>query len=158
MSVKKFHVGDKVRVRSNLVSDGTYDEVYVNKRMTRYCDRVLTITSVKKDCYEVKENDWDWNDEMLEPVEKTLSNLVSGDKVVQADAIRKILAAVDGCYLLSYAGDYTVAATWYTVDELEDIGYQVFTQNSADTTIEIDGHKYNKSEVEKAIKGLESIE
>ena len=48
MSVKKFHVGDKVRVRSNLVACGTYDEVYVNKRMTKYCDEVLTVISVKK--------------------------------------------------------------------------------------------------------------
>lgn len=95
---------------------------------------------------------------MLEPAEKTLSNLVSGDMIFQADAIRKILAAVDGCYLLSYANDYTVAATWYTVDELEDIGFQVFTPDNADAAIEINGKKYKKADVEQAIKDLETVD
>lgn len=160
MSVTRFKVGDKVKVRKDLEVDCAYGEYLFTSSMERLVDEVSVITGIHNDgdAYLLNHRDEGWTDEMLELAEKTLSNLVSGDMIFHVDAIRKILAVVDGCYLLSCANNYTMAATWYTVEELENIGFQVSTPDSADTTIEINGHKYNKSEVEKAIKGLESIE
>ena len=160
MSVTRFKVGDKVKVRKDLEIDRAYGKYLFTSSMQDLVGKVNTITGIHNDAdaYLLNHHDEGWTDEMLEPAEKTLSNLVSGDMVFHVDAIRKILAAVDGCYLLSYANNHTMAATWYTVDELEDIGFQVPTPDSADTTIETNGHKYNKSEVEKAVKGLEPIE
>ena len=160
MSATRFKVGDKVKVRKDLEVDRAYGEYLFTSSMQDLVGKANTVTGIHNDAdaYLLNHRDEGWTDEMLEPAEKTLSNLVSGDMVFHVDAIRKILAAVDGCYLLSYANNHTMAATWYTVDELEYIGFQVFTPDSVDTTIEIGGKKYNKSEVEKAIKGLEPIE
>lgn len=157
MSVKNFKVGDKVKVRKGLVAETVYDGVYVNKRMTKYCDRILTVKSVNKGCYTVEDNDWDWSDEMFEPAEKTLYNLEKGDVVLLNNGIsRKVLAAIDNCYLLSHSIDFTSAGVWYTVDDLKH--YECTVQQPEIETIEINDKKYNKSEVEKAIRDLEPID
>ena len=160
MSVSKFKVGDKVKVRKGLEIDRTYGGYLFTSSMERLVNEVNVITGIHNDsdAYLLGHRDEGWTDEMLEPAEKTLRSLVSGDMIFHDDAIRKILAAVDGCYLLSHANDHTIAANWYTVNELEDIGFQVFTPDSADTTIEIDGKNYRKADVEKAIKDLEVVE
>ena len=95
---------------------------------------------------------------MLEPVEKTLDDLCAGDFIKSGSGIRKILAAVDGCYLLSYIGEYTATGAWCTVDELKEAGYSFIELDTPEPTIEIGGKKYKKAEVEKVIKDLEPIE
>ncbi|QHU90428.1 hypothetical protein GWK74_02760 [Candidatus Saccharibacteria bacterium oral taxon 488] len=95
---------------------------------------------------------------MLGPAEKTLDNLCAGDDISKGFGVRKVLAAVDDCYLLSPANKYTVASNWYTAAELKEMGYQVLSPGHSITPIEINGKKYDRSEVEKAIKDLEPIE
>ena len=41
---------------------------------------------------------------------------------------------------------------------MKKLDYQVFDPNSPKATIEINGKKYDKAEVEEAIKDLETIE
>nr|DAW32288.1 MAG TPA: hypothetical protein [Caudoviricetes sp.] len=158
MSVVKFKVGDKVRVRRDLRGGVYYDDIYVHEKMTKLGGTMLTVSEIQTDTYEVEENAWDWNDQMLEPAEKTLDTLRAGDLVCSGDETRKILAAVDGCYLLSYVNDYAAAANWYTVAELKDMEYHPADSDTQRETIEINGKKYNKSEVEKVIEDLEPIE
>ena len=165
MSVNKFKIGDKVKVRKGLVADEYYGGVCCDSSMAKMDGKVLTIDYVERGYYyEVKEHTFCWSDEMLEPVsiKKTLKNMEKGDVVVNKpdyDYPRTVLLAIDGCYLLSAVARPTVASCWRTAEELRVSGCTV--QQPTPTkieTIEIDGKKYKKSDVEEAIRDLEPIE
>ena len=159
MSANKFKVGDKVKVRKGLVADKYYDDVSCDSSMAKMGGRVLTINCVKSSHYEVEENTFYWTDEMLEPAEKTLDNLCVGDFVGCRDhLVRKVLIVLGGCYLLSYAGDHDAAGDWYTATQLDEFGCYPIQPDASEPTIEIDGKKYKKADVEKAIKDLEPID
>lgn len=162
MSANKFKVGDKVRVCKGLVVNGYYNSVRCTNSMAGMGGRVLTIDHVRSSSYGVKENIFCWSDRMLEPAEKTLDNLRVGDFITShteaADITVKILASLDGCYLISYAEDHNAATSWYTAAELDRIGYHPVKPDVPEPTIEIDGKNYKKADVEKAIKDLEVVE
>lgn len=159
MSANKFKVGDKVKVRKGLIAGEHYDGVRCDSSMARIGGRVLTIDCVKSDYYRVKGHNFVWADEMLEPAEKTLDNLCAGDFVgCRAHLVRKVLIVLGGCYLLSYAGDHDAAGDWYTATQLDELGCYPIQPNASEPTIEIDGKKYKKADVEKAIKDLEVVE
>lgn len=158
MSANKFKVGDKVKVREGLIADKYYDGVRCASAMARMGGAVLTIDRAKSDYYVVKECVFCWSDEMLEPVEKTLNNLCAGDFVKSGNSIRKVLVAVDSCYLLSHITDYTVTGSWYTINEIEEAGYSPAESGALEPTIEIDGKRYDEAEVKRAIKDLKPIE
>ena len=101
MSANKFKVGDRVKVRKGLVEDRYYDGVRCNHTMARMGGEVLTINRVARRYYDVDKYTFCWSDEMLEPVEKTLDNLCAGDFVGRSGRVRRVLAAVGDCYLLS---------------------------------------------------------
>lgn len=160
MSVTRFKVGDKVRVRRGLELDRSYGEYLFTSSMQDLIDKVSIITGIHNDgdAYLLNDRDEGWTDEMLELAEKTLYNLEKGD-IVSFDnngEKRKVLVVIDGCYLLSYPNSFTSASSWYTVDDLKY--YECTVQQSEIETINIDGKKYNKNEVEEAIKDLEPIE
>jgi len=158
MLATRFKVGDKVRVRKDLIVDKFYDDVRCNGSMAALGGELLTISCIDGN-YRVNECGFCWSDEMLEPAEKTLDNLCRGDMIRDSHGdTRKILAALDGCYLLNYGGNEDATGDWYTVAELKKLDYQVFNPNSPKATIEIDGKKYNRADVEKSIKDLEPIE
>lgn len=159
MSADKFKVGDKVRVRKGLVPNKYYGGVRCASTMARMGGAVLTIDCVESDYYEVKECVFGWSDEMLEIAEKTLDNLCVGDFIRHNDGhVRKVLVAINGCYLLSCGEKYAAAGSWYTAVELNELGYFYTEPDTPEPTIEIDGKKYKKADVEKAIKDLEPIE
>lgn len=68
----KYKVGDKVRVKNNLQDDVFYGKVPYAKTMEKYKGEVLTIDSISKEYYFVKEDygKFKWTDEMLEPIEE----------------------------------------------------------------------------------------
>ena len=68
----KHKVGDKVRVKNNLQDDVFYGKVPYAKTMEKYKGEVLTIDSISKEYYFVKEDygKFKWTDEMLEPIEE----------------------------------------------------------------------------------------
>ncbi len=162
MSANKFKVGDKVKVRNGLIADEYYGGVSCGNSMERMGGAVFTIDCVKNDYYLVKENAFYWSDEMLEPTEKTLDNLCVGEFITrhvgESDRTVRVLASLDGCYLISFAEYHDDAAAWYTATELSRLGYRPAKPNASGPTIEIDGKKYKKADVEKAIKDLEPID
>lgn len=158
MSANKFKVGDKVKVREGLVADKFYGDMCCYPFMDKIGGEILTVDSVQNIYYGVKENACYWTDEMLEPVEKTLDNLCAGDFVRGEYGIRKVLATLDGCCLLSTYGQHTSAGAWFTVDELKERGCSYIGLEASEPTIKIDGKKYKKADVEEAIKDLEPIE
>ena len=158
MSVTRFKVGDKVRVHSELATGHMYDDVGVNRSMIRLAGEIFTVKNVGEGFYRVHENGWGWNDEMLEPVEKTLDSLCRGDTICNGDNdTRKILVVIDGCYLLNHPHLSYAAGTWCTAAELDKLGYYPVDPDAPRVTIEINGNNYDKAEVEKAIKDLEPI-
>ena len=68
----KYKIGDKIRVKNNLQDDVFYGKVPYAKTMEKYKGEVLTIDSISKEYYFVKEDygKFKWTDEMLEPVEE----------------------------------------------------------------------------------------
>jgi hypothetical protein len=149
MSANKFKVGNKVKVRKGLVADECYGDVYCNSSMARMGGTVFIVDRVESDFYRVEEYPFCWSDEMLELVEKALDDLCAGDFVRSGGSVRKVLAAVDGCYLLSHIEKYTHAFAWYTVNELRESGYNFIESDAPEPVIEIDGKKYEKADVEK---------
>lgn len=159
MSVNKFKIGDKVKVRKGLVADEYYGGVRCDSSMAKMDGKVLTIDYVERGyCYRVKERTFFWTDEMLEPAKKTLDNLCVGDFVGGVHSMRKVLAAIDGCYLLSNNENHAVASGWYTAAELKELKYRHVKLDAPESIVEIDGKKYKKADVEKAIKDLEPID
>nr|DAW68573.1 MAG TPA: nitrile hydratase a chain [Caudoviricetes sp.] len=158
MSANKFKVGDKVKVRKGLVAGEFYDKVRCHSRIPKMCGEVLTVRYVRGDYYKLEENTFAWSDQMLELVEKTLDNLCAGDFVKSGGKMKKVLVAIDGCYLLSRFGEYSKAADWYTAADLKGYGYILMGSDDPEPTIEINGKKYIKTDFERAIKNLEPID
>lgn len=166
MSANKFKVGDKVKVRKNLIEGRQYSYIHCNTDMAGLglSGKTFTINVVDVNAYQLEGYDFWWTDEMLEPVptKKTLKNMEKGDVVVNKpdyDYPRTVLLAIDGCYLLSAVARPTVASCWRTAEELRVSGCTV--QQPTPTkieTIEINGKKYKKADVEKTIKDLEVVE
>ena len=68
----KYKVGDKVRVISGLVVDGTYGNWGFTEKMKKYKGKSVTISEVCQDYYRIKEDEeyGYYTDEMFEPVEE----------------------------------------------------------------------------------------
>lgn len=158
MSAKKFKVGDKVKIRKGLTDSSLYNHAYIERGVELFGGKTLTIKEVRDDFYFVEENCWAWDDKVLEAAGEPLDNFCVGDDISRGSGVRKVLAAVNGCYLLSNTDEYTIANDWYTADELKQIGYQVLPPGHSITLIEIDGKRYDEAEVKKAIKDLEPID
>jgi hypothetical protein len=86
-----YNVGDKVRVRSDLLGGKTYGGVYMNPEMEIYRGCVFSVLRPSgfgcklADCIDNETAvAWDWSDEMLEPVavcprESRLTSGTAGD-------------------------------------------------------------------------------
>ncbi len=75
----KFKVGDKVRVKEDLVSGNYYGNIYFAQSMKEYRGKIFTIRTIDGGIYSLdgckfisamrEESEfWDFSDEMLEPV------------------------------------------------------------------------------------------
>ena len=79
----KYKVGDKVRVRTDLVDCKNYGEINYVSDMDEWKGKVVTISFVGNDnYYEIEEDTekWAWSDEMFENVDKNKKYKI-GDKV-----------------------------------------------------------------------------
>ena len=155
MSATRFKVGDKVKIREGITDSNLYSHARIQRGVELFGGKILTIKEVRDDYYIVEETYWVWDDQILDPAEKTLDNLCAGDFIRRGDTVKRVLAVIGDCYLLSVAKKYTAADEWYTASELAEYGFKPVDREN---TIEIDGKKYSKADVEQAIKDLESIE
>ena len=87
MSVNKFKVGDKVRVREGVVTHKYCDNVYIDTDIAKPGSDVSTVVFVAdRNIYKFEDgNSW-WKGEMLELVKRPLDNLCVGDfvKIIMA--------------------------------------------------------------------------
>ena len=79
----KYIIGDKVKVREDLIVNKSYGERNFVRGMKPYIGKIMTISCVNDYAYYFKEDEgkWNWTDEMLEGVEG-IKILVDGDKVI----------------------------------------------------------------------------
>ena len=64
----KYKIGDKVRVRKDLVLDNVYGGVCYVDAMDELKDKEAIITKVGNIAYQINNSEFWWTDEMLEPV------------------------------------------------------------------------------------------
>lgn len=70
----KYKAGDKVRVRSDLKERMGYGCQRFTDAMKKQMGKIVTISNVADDrYYYIKEDNYNWTDEMLEPVEEELT-------------------------------------------------------------------------------------
>lgn len=135
----KFKVGDKVRVKKDLIVGEHYDNgCYFNSDMKEYKGKQLTIKNVGE-CegfsrYDVKENRWTFTDSMLEDIFRTIDDLQFGDILTLKNGEKYVFA--DG--------------TIYGEDCLNDCDcYEVEDYYKDNLTREDDEHKYDITKVER---------
>jgi hypothetical protein len=121
----KFKVGDKVRVRKDLVVGRMYDDYTFVLDMKKFMDEIVTIVSVCDKYYEIdKDNQyWCWTDEMFEPniANFTKANLKDGMVVEYSNGERRMVL---GEKLVS---DFGCAFLEGLTDTLEHIQYDDMT-------------------------------
>ena len=64
----KYKVGDKVRVRKDLVPNSEYGGVCYVEYMDKFKDKECVITNMDDTSYRINNSEFWWTDEMLEPV------------------------------------------------------------------------------------------
>ena len=68
----KYKVGDKVRVRKDLVPNSEYGGVCYVEFMDKFKDKECVITNMDDTSYRINNSEFWWTDEMLEPVDDLL--------------------------------------------------------------------------------------
>lgn len=127
----QYKVGDKVKIREDLIVDDVYGSDSFAEEMAQYKGKTATITDVHMDKYEIDIDDgsWYWTDEMLEDD----VNIAKSKDDVKAQT-------VDIGYHLEYCGHriiknvyidgYDVDSTYlYCVDIEETVQYKLPTDS-----------------------------
>lgn len=121
----QYKVGDKVRVRKDLVEDTYYGSRYFNDSMCDFRGKEVTISCIIEDHhYLIMEDSWDWTDEMFDPSTKTLSDLQKGDVIF--DIYKReylVLARLEDIIFLSGAGTKDNVEEFIAIHELETRGF-----------------------------------
>ena len=65
----KYKIGDKVRVRKDLVPGNCYGEILYTPNMDKFKDKECVITGIADESYRINGLGFWWSDEMLEPVD-----------------------------------------------------------------------------------------
>jgi hypothetical protein len=107
----KYKIGDKVRVREDLVVDKTYDSVYFVENMAYWRGRVVTISDIIDNYYyKIKEDEADkkgfrysWTDEMFEDVPENNAGEIKA-------------RTVDVGYYLKFCGHRVIGNVYQGVD------------------------------------------
>jgi hypothetical protein len=77
----KYKVGDKVRIREDLIIKEQYNDLTFVPDMVQYMGKVATITAIRfEDAYGIDLDgcNWCWTDEMFEDIEDTPKNVDIG--------------------------------------------------------------------------------
>lgn len=67
----KYKIGDKVKVRKDLIVDKFYGKEIFVKEMKKWRGKTLTIDNISPPLYRTEETgSWNWTDEMFEDLDK----------------------------------------------------------------------------------------
>lgn len=125
----KFKVGDKVRVRRDLVAGEEYGDYTFAIPMEKYKGRILTIDAVNYDSYWLKEVSYSWTDEMLEEVKeevkmkKTFREVIADIKEGEVwESSFKTIAFKEGKVLIERRNG--LSCPYVLIDEKEEFKLQ----------------------------------
>ena len=97
----KYKVGDKVKIRADLIEGEYYGCEYFSCYMKKFLGKVCTISDIYEDAYILKEDEetwkWRWTDEMIEDVKEDIDT----EKTV------------DIGYYLEYCGHRVIQNVYY---------------------------------------------
>lgn len=102
--MSRFNVGDRVTIRSDLISDYYYSGVYFNPRMSQYCGRSAVITEkTYSGSYflSITDTSWTWGDDMLLPYNGDEPFLLPGHEVIVNGIVSTIIDISGGEYRLN---------------------------------------------------------
>lgn len=126
--MSKYKVGDKVRVRTDLISDTdkylrhtSRKPIHVDYSMLNFKGQILIIKEVvRNEYYKVKGTNWVWTDDMLEPVSVSSKPIQVGDWVERVAVVSEKHRAV-----MSKGNKYKVIGVSFPRKyvELEDVPY-----------------------------------
>src|SRR5574344_1307323 len=68
----KYKIGDKVRVRKDLVPGNFYGRVYYSSDMNKFKAMECVVTNIYDGTYNINDSEYGFTDEMLEPVNDLL--------------------------------------------------------------------------------------
>lgn len=127
----KFKVGDKVRVRKNLVAGEVYNGLtFWEGQMERTRGRVLKVNNLDTNCYRIYDDEadtfWYMTEAMLEPVEEEKENEM--EKIVIIRDGNKVTAKY-------YKGDKTVSAEAKCSPE-DEFNFEIGAKLAMDRAIE----------------------
>lgn len=79
----KYKVGDKVKIKNDLIAYKRYGKSFFNETMEKYKGLVVSIVECScKDVYKIDadNSEWVWTDDMFEPVNKISNKVIFRDK------------------------------------------------------------------------------
>lgn len=96
----KYKVGDKVRVRKDLVVGKRYGCYPAVSKMVEKSGKIATIRTVHSDFYEIYKDVYSWTDEMFEPVEE-----LTAEEAIRIQAEVCSVTTCNGCEINKLRGD-----------------------------------------------------
>ena len=161
--MNKFNVGDKVKVKEKFweIESGVYHNDYKKKLVGRILEVKSVYDNGNVDTKQDNSNDdtvWTWDKnwvELCNPI-ITWETLKWKDVVVYNDGSEQMVLLIENdLVFLSCIGNFESSGNSRHKKELEYNGYTI-KQATPPETIEIDGIKYKKDEVENALKDLKA--
>lgn len=130
--MKNIKVGDKVRIRKDLVPDTKYGETYFVEGMRGYLGKVATITEIKGEgLFFIDNRGWEWTSLMFEPVTKTLDDLEVGDVLFNdsyVDEYDRVVEAICGNLVASRrlpTSSAGIIIEWHLLESLKEGGWKL---------------------------------
>jgi len=130
----KYHVGQKVRIRKDLVEEKKYGGIRFVSIMGEFKGKTARVADCDIDgdyTLDIDDGAFWWSDEMLEPYEKTLRDVEVGDIIdCGGSGTRKVLGICGEAIHLSCMDNYTEHYSAYTIEEMEDKDWKLKNQDS----------------------------
>jgi len=147
MSEAKYKVGDKVKVRSDLVDRQRYGtDTYVEGFMGEYLGKEIVIHEVTHNGkYRVKESDMNFTDEMLVDGPLAIGEiLTNNDRAYDLKVVAVIKNSKDELYIVAEDQDGTHDLRMNSLENLEEAGWALVPEVT-ELTLEQIAEKFNLS-------------
>jgi ribosomal protein L21E len=153
----KYSIGERVRIKKDLKGYLYYGGTPFNPDMAKYCGKIGTVKRFKGSDYELNVDGrtakdkyiWQWSDEMLEPVTKSLEELEVGQILTDRRGIKR--KVIQKGYELERLDDGTTV-TW-PISDMKISEIRLYTPKK----ITVFKHKGKRYPVEQIIKNVKPL-